>query len=611
MLFRLFIWFYFSVFSCFSIIKSIASENREIELNRLYKKVDHYADINDSLSLLYINKYIDLAKNLNKVKHLSAAYRRLGIYYFNKEDYSKALINYTQALGYDLEIGHGLAITSDYCNIGDSYYKLQDYTNALKLYQKAIDYYDNDKKIFPYGVGNVQGLFANVYLEQNNLEKAKEYCVNAIINLKRNDNSDIDFNKLSYRIPRISDLYILNAKINMELKDLVEVKSSLDSAKVYIQLGSLKNQKRDYLFLKEFYDFEVIGVCCENIDTTIKQFKIEGLNEPVLNFYKLLKRQAIKKEDWVDVIAFSDSISVYQSKIHQKERAKVLNKYLAQFETSKAKYETREAKLEAENQKQKVLIISGLFLGLLIVFVFILFTLQSKKKHHKQAMSLKDLKIDELLRENELENLQGLLAGQEVERKRIAQDLHDTIGGMLSTIKLHFNALGKSKTLKEEDAEIVTNADHLLDESCIELRRVSHDLNKASMASYGIIENLKTLKNALELTSEVRVNLIVDDINLPASSLVEKELFKVIQELLSNTLKHAQATEINIQLSQFDDEIQLIFEDNGIGFDVNKISRGLGLNSIQKRIAKMQGGLTIDSHEKSGTTFIFEIPIKS
>ena len=608
LVYRLYLFLILYPFSLF------ANNENNKRLFETFQKIDYYADINDSISLRYIHEYIKLASGYKNNKHLSGAYRRLGIYYYNQENYSEALLYHNKALEIDVESGYYFAIASDYCNIGDVYYKQGNLDRAFELYNKTLEYYNSDKLFgtykFYYGKGNIQGLISEVLLKQQRFLKAKQFNSEALNNLKREDNTDSLFNSISFRTPRIADVYIIDAKINYNLEQYDVMRVSMDSTLVYIKKGKLYNHEIDYNYLNELYDFKTKGVCCINLGSTLNELKNKQLYSYVLAYYNLLKLNASKNKQLEEELRYTDSITLYQSKKYNKEQTDVLSRHLAIFETEKAKYETKEAKLEAENQTQKVWIISGLFIVALVFLILIFINLETKKKSHKQAMSLKDLKIDELLRENELENLQGLLAGQEVERKRIAQDLHDTIGGMLSTIKLHFNALRKSMGLKAEDSEIFTNADNLLDESCKELRRVSHDLNTGSLASYGLKENLKTLKNALELTSEVTVNLILDALELPSSSKIEQELFKVIQELLSNTLKHAQATEINIQLSQFDDEIQLIFEDNGIGFNVNKITRGLGLDSIQKRIAKLQGTLTIDSHEKSGTTFIFEIPIK-
>lgn len=577
----------------------------------IYKIVDEYSSISDSITLYYLKEYEQLAKRLNNTKAQASVQRRYGLYAFRKQQYVKAIEFHNKALELDLSISAFFSVVSDYCNIGDIYLHIKEYDRAIELYELALETYKvklvNIK--FPYGRGFVQYLLSRAYLLKGDLDLSNHFNKQALVNCKRKDNTNKVFNIRRYQSNQIVNIYILQAKIQQKRQEADLMKASLDSMEYYINTFKLNNQRIDYNYLSEVYSLETKNECCADIELTLRGLKKEKLYSTILNYYHLLKQSSVKQDNKDLALLYADSIYRYQSLIYNQDKTHAIVKYQSEFETKKAEYETREALLEAENQKQRVFIISGLTLGLLIVLIFILFTLQTKKKSHRQALSLKDLKIDELLRENELENLQGLLAGQEVERKRIAQDLHDTIGGMLATIKLHFNALGKSKKLEGEYSEIFSNANHLLDESCVELRRVSHDLNKASIASYGIKENLITLKNALELTSEVVVNLIVDELDLSSSSKIEKELFKVIQELLSNTLKHAQATEINIQLSQFEDELQLIFEDNGIGFNVNKITRGLGLNSIQKRITKIQGTLTIDSHEKSGTTFIFEIPI--
>lgn len=588
-------------------------QSDSVKLHAIYQVVDFFYNKDEELFFQYLKEYEQLAITLKSDKELAAVNRRYANFYIKKQMYENALFHSNKALQLDLKIQYRGGITSDYLSIADVYMAQKQYYNSLLLYKEIIDDYKNDKKNpFTYGIGNIQYLISNVYYHQKKYQLALQLVDQSITNIRLGDNYDDFFNEPKNRDPLLAKSYLIKIKILQSLGLEKEIHDVLDSVSILIDKWDFFHERIEYNWIKTNYEFDQEGkVNLDNIEGYLLEVKQEELNLYVVNYYNLLKTYFEQEGNYRLALEYSDSIAYYQSKINQTESTDAKNKYLAKFETKKAEYESEQSKLETENQKQKVVIVSGLSLGLLIVLLFILFTLQTKKKSHKQALSLKDLKIDELLRKNELENLQGLLAGQEVERKRIAQDLHDTIGGMLSTIKLHFNALGKSKELKGYHAEIFTNADQLLDESCIELRRVSHDLNQGSVASYGLKENLKTLKNTLELTSEVAVNLIVDDIELPSNSTIEKELFKVIQELLSNTLKHAQATEINIQLSQFDDELQLIFEDNGIGFNVNKITRGLGLDSIQKRIAKIQGGLTIDSHEKSGTTFIFEIPLNA
>lgn len=584
-----------------------------IRLANIYEIVDDYYDKDEVLFFKYLKEYEQLSIKLKSDRDLASVYRRYANYYNKEQYYEKALMYSTKALKLDLQDDYKLGITSDYISIANVYTTQGNYRQSLKLFNKVLSYYENERSNkFPHGVGNIQLHMADVYFKKKAFKKALVTIDLSIKNLKKSGNYQPFFDQDKIRAPLLTKAYLVKAKVLLKLNMTDQIPLVLETVFQLLDKWKFHHERIEYNFIKTNYDFNKDGyVNVEKIKSLLHEAKGEELNTYIINYYSLLKVHAENTGDYKMALKYSDSIAKFQSKIHQIKSTDAKNKYLAQFETEKAKYETKEAKLETENQIQKVWIISGLFIVTLVFLILIFINLETKKKSHKQAMSLKDLKIDELLRENELENLQGLLAGQEVERKRIAQDLHDTIGGMLSTIKLHFNALRKSMGLKAEDSEIFTNADNLLDESCKELRRVSHDLNTGSLASYGLKENLKTLKNALELTSEVTVNLIFDELELPSSSKIEQELFKVIQELLSNTLKHAQATEINIQLSQFDDEIQLIFEDNGIGFNVNKITRGLGLDSIQKRIAKLQGTLTIDSHERSGTTFIFEIPVKS
>lgn len=588
-------------------------ESDSIRLVYIYKVVDYYYNRNEDLFFKYLKDYENLALKFNSNIELACAYRRYANFYVKKQYYKKSLEYATKALQLDLKSKYRLGITSDYITIADIYTIQGDYKTSLELFNETLFYYNNlGIKNFDHGKGTILYHKADVLYKMNRYKEALTNIDKAVRNFNSKKNYSAYFNEPKNRDPLLAKSYLIKTKILQGLGLKEKIPEVLNSVSVLLNKWDLLHEQIEYNWIKCNYEFkEENKINLEEIEINLTEVKEEKLFTYVINYYSLLKEYYEDQNNHRIALQISDSIAVYQSKIHKIENIDTKNKYLAQFETKKAKYESAQLILEKENETQKVFIFIGLFMVTLIFLILIFINLETSKKSHKKTISLKDLKIDELLRENELENLQGLLAGQDVERKRIAQDLHDTIGGMLATVKLHFNALGKSKDLKGDNAEIFTNADNLLDESCKEVRRVSHDLNTGSASSYGLKENLKTLKNALELTSEVKVNVIADEFDLPTLSPIEKELFKVIQELLSNTLKHAKATEINIQLSQFEDEIQLMFEDNGIGFNVNKITRGLGLESIQKRIAKLQGTLTIDSHERSGTTFIFEIPVKS
>ncbi len=173
-------------------------------------------------------------------------------------------------------------------------------------------------------------------------------------------------------------------------------------------------------------DFSLAASLVPNaIDSDLKK----RLYEQVIRFYKLLKENYVLEANAKKALACSDSIVYYQEIINRKDKNEAIAKYQAQFETKKAEYDKELAELAKLREERKVWIVSGLFILACISIGFVILKYRQKRKAHESQMHIKDLKIDELLHVNELENLKGLLEGQEGERKRIAQDLHDTIEG--------------------------------------------------------------------------------------------------------------------------------------------------------------------------------------
>jgi signal transduction histidine kinase/ligand-binding sensor domain-containing protein len=193
---------------------------------------------------------------------------------------------------------------------------------------------------------------------------------------------------------------------------------------------------------------------------------------------------------------------------------------------------------------------------------------------------------------------------QERERKRIATDLHDGIGATLSSIKLQIAGV------VNEDADLVSNRAKEINDNLADviddIKRIVYDLHPPGLERYGLQAGLKSLVDRLNKTSDV--NVIFDyygqrDIMQPVSITI----FRIVQELINNTLKHARATEIRIHINEFEEEINVMYEDNGIGM-VGSRFPGLGLHSIESRVRSLNGRMTWESNHK-GTFYNFDIPL--
>ena len=243
---------------------------------------------------------------------------------------------------------------------------------------------------------------------------------------------------------------------------------------------------------------------------------------------------------------------------------------------------------------------------LLLATAIILFIYLYQRKLIKRKLAYQ--KIEDLLKKQELKSTYALIEGQEAERKRIAQDLHDSLGSMLVTLNMYADTL-IGKAAKKEVKQLAEKISDITQQATEETRRISHNLDTSMLTHFGLEAAINDLLNAIRKAKSMA---IVSHIHLPhrLHKEVSNNLYRIIQELINNTLKHAHATKIHLEVSQISTEyISLIYEDNGVGFDTSTKVNGMGLTNIASRIDTTGGTLQIDSKIKKGSSFIIEIPL--
>ena len=215
---------------------------------------------------------------------------------------------------------------------------------------------------------------------------------------------------------------------------------------------------------------------------------------------------------------------------------------------------------------------------------------------------------------NEYENVNAMLEGQESERMRLARELHDGIGPILSTIKLHLDAV--SSELKEIPGGTINKLEamnELLKEVTDDLRNISHSLMPGALVDLGLVAALSNLCQKANASERVTVNFYHTGLQERLDENLELGIFRITQELLHNVFKHAKAKVINIQLIRHPESILLMVEDDGIGFDKVNLDEltenGIGLRNILTRTKALEGRFSIDTYEGEGVLATIEIPI--
>ena len=219
-----------------------------------------------------------------------------------------------------------------------------------------------------------------------------------------------------------------------------------------------------------------------------------------------------------------------------------------------------------------------------------------------------DQQVDQLLSQQEIKSINAMLEGQEKERDRMAMDLHDRLGGMLGGIKAQLGALEDRVEQVQHDAQF-KKVNRLLDETVGELRQISHDMAASTLSRFGLEKALNDLRDTIHISGRLSVEMKAFGLEQRLERSVEIAVYRIIQELVSNVLKHAKASELSIAVTRTPGRLSVMVTDNGIGFDIDTPKEGMGLENVRSRAAALGGKVQVDSTPGAGSTVSVECPV--
>jgi two-component system, NarL family, sensor kinase len=302
-----------------------------------------------------------------------------------------------------------------------------------------------------------------------------------------------------------------------------------------------------------------------------------------------------------------------EKQVEQWALAEMREKYDAELRLSEIQ-ELRAAKALEEQQKRSNMWQRNAMIGLAVLLlagVFLLWrNLGHRKRLAKQDTDLYEQRINDMLRQHEIRTLDATMEGQERERQRIAHDLHDRLGSMLSSVKLQFEALGsRGERVQHDEGQQYRKVFGLLDDAVAEVRRISHDMERSSLADFGLKGALEDLRKTLEVPGQLDVEMSFFGLEERLDRRVELTTYRIVQECVSNALKHARARSLSIQVMRSNDSVNLIVEDDGVGFDPAQTSNGMGLGNMQRRATEVGGTVVVDAKPGRGTSISVDIPL--
>ncbi|MDV7695871.1 histidine kinase [Chryseobacterium soli] len=504
--------------------------------------------------------------------------------------------------------------------------------------------------------------------------KAEQYYLQSIKTFNKNKDAMLNKTNLSYAVINLANLYTgfdkdkamqyarLANSVSLENGDAIHIASSFgilaelamqdkdyDLAKSYFLKASMeigKSPVRDYnielsileslsqiseqqgnykealTYYKSYVDKYKSVYDQEKLDIT-KRLESQFDKERQEQKYIKLQLESDKKAQQIKLINIlrAQREQVYNNlrlvEENQRERLK-----FSELESEKKEQQLRLAKLETKQKNndisnyKKLLTFKEKINTYYIVFIFIfivliillLYAYKQRAKSMKQRDELHALAMEKEKQNSKISTLTALLEGQEQERGRLARDLHDGLGGLLSGTKLQLSYLDPYQSEKMEEG--ISKSIKQIDGAVEELRRVAHNLMPDLLMKYGLEAAIQEFASRM---SNNALDIHTEFINYTNSISEEKQLilYRIIQELVNNAIKHAHTSEIIIQISEEENVVHLTVEDNGKGFDHTKLDvrKTAGFHNIESRVQFLKGTMNITSELNIGTSIELQIPI--
>ncbi|HTE34853.1 MAG TPA: sensor histidine kinase, partial [Chryseolinea sp.] len=329
----------------------------------------------------------------------------------------------------------------------------------------------------------------------------------------------------------------------------------------------------------------------------------DSIVDPLLIMYTTLSTIKSAQHDFVSVNFYDQKSDALSQSLQQQE----LSEYAIELET---KYETekkdnqlklQEVKIKQKNTLNYILLGSA---GALLVISLLAY------RNYEHKRKLQQQRISELETEKQLTATEAVLKGEEQERTRLAKDLHDGLGGMLSGIKHSFQNMKGNLVMTPDNHQAFERSMDMLDSSIKEMRRVAHNMMPEALVKFGLDTALKDFCNDINQSGALRVTYqSIGMENTAIEQTMAITIYRIVQELINNSIKHAAAETAIVQISKTNGDISITVEDDGKGFDTTllKGTKGMGWGNIESRVEYLKGKVDVQSEPGKGTSVLIEI----
>ncbi|GAA5038113.1 hypothetical protein GCM10011506_35280 [Marivirga lumbricoides] len=568
-------------------------------------------------SMNYYTEGLKLARQHGLEDQIAPFINNIGIIFLKQSHYDKALDHFKESAQLSKK-GYQYAITLN--NMGVVKYQQNQFNEAVIYYEKSLkacnDIADEYCSLTP-----LNGL-ANISLQEKKYSKALS-TTREIIEIQEKLGLEKD---LLVSFNRMGLIY--NAMSNFEMAIEYYMKSLIIAEKIssvhtpyihsnisdcYRNIGNYKKALEHMEIFYQKYDSINSGEYKIKTEELLTQYETEKKEKEIALLKKDKKLREIeleKNKALYEQELLNQSLAEQRNKYELLERDRKIDLLNKDSELQKANIINQKNELDRLSSIRNITITSAI---LILIPIVILLIVYRQKVKNKEMLALKTEEVNrqkslEMIRSFEIKTIRAHIEGQEIEKKRIAKELHDGVAGSLAAIKMRLQAFGETLNGEPKFSNLLMSVDNVYKE----VRTISHNLTPPGMLKHSFVDFLKKYLNEISQAGhfdieylfhgEAGLNEITDELKV--------EIYRILQELITNVVKHAQTNFVEVQLIKDKNHINLIVEDHGKGFDLSEKSYGLGLSNLQSRIKTLGGRLEIDSFKERGTIVSIEIELK-
>lgn len=568
-----------------------SSRPYEQQINAAIKLVESYQLKNFDSAILEGNKALVMARKNTDSIAVAQLKHQMGVASYFSGKYDVAAKNFQEAIAIlEKDKKNRQKLAPVYNDLAKLYRKTRDLDKALENYSNANAIYRslNDTS----GIAMILNESGVVYEYKYDYKEAvNRYTMSMHYAEKAGDSLSV-----SYSLSNIAGVYVIEKKYDLAEQNLLRclrirelLKDSFAMALVYSDLGVAMNAKGDYKKAVEY------------LSTSNRLAEKMRYPELQSNNYNELSAVSQKQGDFQKAFEYFSKRTALRDSLFNLEKTKEIQRLNSQYETARKEQQIL-------TQRNRLRLQNYLFIGIgVLVLLGILLVWSWYKRYRLQQESKLQT---EILKQQELK-ARAILEAEENERQRIARDLHDGVGQMMSAAKMNLSAIESelpfnNETQRQDFSRVI----NLVDESCREVRTVSHIMMPNALLKNNLATAIHDFVNKLS-NKELLVHVYTEGLDEKLDSNVETVLYRVIQECVHNAIKHAGAGTLDISLIRDKDGISGTIEDNGKGFDPADQEKfeGIGLRNIITRIEYLRGTVDFDSAPGRGTVIGLHVPL--